>query len=325
MPPAPPSQKTLVSVLIAAYNAELWLAETLDSAVGQTWPNTEVVVVDDGSTDGTLAVARRYESVNVKVVHQENAGACAARNRAFAESRGDLIQYLDADDLLAPDKIARQVDRLRHEPEGTVAAGPYARFFERIENAEFVPDGGWRDFTPALRWVIEGWPRPFMLASLCYLTPREVAERAGPWDEALQLNQDGEYFTRVLACATKLAFCEEAVGYYRSGIEGSISRRKSPAALESLYRTCQLREDVVLAQDDSPEAQRACAATWQGFAYTAYPSVPHLVRAAERRAAELGGTSWVPESGRMYNVVRDVLGWKVAHRLQSVYTIMRYY
>jgi len=309
----------LVSVLITAWNAEPWLAQTLSSVVGQTYADLEAIVVDDGSTDGTLSVARRFEGTRVKVVSQPNSGACSARNRALAEAQGDLVQYLDADDLLAPDKIARQVDRLCREPEGTVASGPYARFTEHVEDAQFVPDGGWRDFTPALRWIIEGWPRPFMLASFCYLTPRQVVERAGPWEESLKLNQDGEYFTRVLAGATKLAFCAGAVGYYRSGIEGSISRRKSRASLESLYRTCQLREDVVLAHDGSPEARRACAASWQGFAYTAYPSVPRLVRAAERRAEELGGTPWLPESGRAYNTARDLLGWKAATRLQGLY------
>ena len=121
----------LVSVLVTAYNAEPWLAETLTSVADQTYDNLEVVVVDDGSTDGTLAVAGRFEGPRVRVVSQENAGACAARNRALSEARGDLVQYLDADDLLAPDKIARQVARLADEPEGTIASGSWTRFHRR--------------------------------------------------------------------------------------------------------------------------------------------------------------------------------------------------
>ena len=109
---------SLVSILITAYNAEPWIAETMDSATGQTWPSVEIIVVDDGSTDATLEIARRYASDTVTVVHQANAGACAARNRALAEARGDFIQYLDADDLLAPDKIELQMNRLAQEPEG---------------------------------------------------------------------------------------------------------------------------------------------------------------------------------------------------------------
>jgi len=99
----------LVSILIPAYNAEPWMADTIQSALGQTWSNKEIIVVDDGSTDQTLSVARHFASKTVSVVTQENLGASAARNRAIELSQGDYIQWLDADDLLSPDKIAKQM------------------------------------------------------------------------------------------------------------------------------------------------------------------------------------------------------------------------
>src|SRR5690606_6649220 len=101
-----------VSVLIAAYNAERWLAEAIESALGQTYPQVEVIVVDDGSTDGTLSVARSFEDRGVRVVHQANAGACAARNRALEEAQGEFVKFLDADDALASDAIAVQLSAL---------------------------------------------------------------------------------------------------------------------------------------------------------------------------------------------------------------------
>jgi len=101
--------KPLVSILIPAYNAEQWAAETLTSALAQTWRPLEIIVVNDGSTDGTMNVLRCFEAAGVRVICQRNQGAAAARNRAFAESRGDYVQWLDADDLLAPEKIARQM------------------------------------------------------------------------------------------------------------------------------------------------------------------------------------------------------------------------
>src|SRR5437899_12664005 len=103
--------KPLVSILIPAFNAQEWIADTLKSAIGQTWERKEVIVVDDGSTDQTLAIARQFASERVSIVTQNNQGAAAARNRAFSVSQGDYIQWLDADDLLAPDKIARQMER----------------------------------------------------------------------------------------------------------------------------------------------------------------------------------------------------------------------
>ena len=83
--------KQLVSILIPAYNAEAWIADTIRSAITQTWPRKEIIVVDDGSTDQTLAVARRFASKEVAVVTQKNQGASAARNHALSLSQGDYI------------------------------------------------------------------------------------------------------------------------------------------------------------------------------------------------------------------------------------------
>src|SRR5438270_12906784 len=100
----------LVSILIPAYNAEPWVGDTIKSALNQTWPRKEIIVVDDGSRDQTLQVVRQFASKDVSVVTQENQGASVARNRAFELCQGDYIQWLDADDLLGPDKIIRQME-----------------------------------------------------------------------------------------------------------------------------------------------------------------------------------------------------------------------
>ena len=91
----------LVSILIPAFNAEEWIADTLRSAVGSTWPRKEIIVVSDGSTGSTLSVARRTAREGVSVIAKSNEGAAATRNRALSCSQGDYIQWLDADDLLS--------------------------------------------------------------------------------------------------------------------------------------------------------------------------------------------------------------------------------
>ncbi len=108
--------KPLVSILIPAYNAEAWISDTLRSAIAQTWEPKEIIVVDDGSTDRTLAVARQFESDQLRVVTQKNQGAAATRNKAFSLCQGDYIQFLDADDLMGPDKIAKQMEALGQSP-----------------------------------------------------------------------------------------------------------------------------------------------------------------------------------------------------------------
>ena len=83
----------LVSILVPAYNAERYVAAAVDSALVQTYPHVEVVVVNDGSTDGTRDALAAYEGRGVRVVDQPNAGQCAAANRAFRESRGELAPF----------------------------------------------------------------------------------------------------------------------------------------------------------------------------------------------------------------------------------------
>lgn len=319
--PSPP----LVSILIGAYNAEPWIAETLASAAGQTYPNVEVVLVDDGSTDGTLQVARQFEAERVRVVSQRNQGACAARNRAFAESRGDFVQYLDADDILHPEKLERQLNRLADEPEGTVATGPWVRFRGAVDAADHTqraPD--FRDFEPATDWLIEAWEGRGTIPAFAWLTPRALAEEAGPWNEGLLRNQDGEYFARVVVRARKLAFCEGAWGYYRSSGSGSVSRRVNEDALRSLYHSIALCERVLLDHRDDPAARRACSGLWQQFLFTAYPAVPDLTDRAEARVQELGGMYRKPGVSRPLRLVRDVVGWKPALRLHKLYHRLRH-
>src|SRR5260370_32879159 len=97
--------KPLVSILIPAYNAEAWIADTIQSALAQTWAHKEIVIVDDGSKDRTSAIARKFAGPSVTVFSQPNQGAAAARNKAFGMFRGDYIQQLESADLLLPVKV----------------------------------------------------------------------------------------------------------------------------------------------------------------------------------------------------------------------------
>ena len=133
--------KPLVSILIPAYNSEEWIADTIQSAIAQTWQRKEIIVVDDGSSDRTAEVARRFASKEVSVVSTENQGAAAARNHALQLSQGDYIQWLDADDLLAPDKIERQLAALREATaQRILLSSPWAYFSYRTQPCTLRPD-----------------------------------------------------------------------------------------------------------------------------------------------------------------------------------------
>lgn len=117
----PDTVRGLVSVIIPAHNAEAWLTETMRSVAAQTYPRTEVLVVDDASTDATRAIAARLGAI---VVETRGAGPGGARNAGMRAARGEFLQFLDADDLLAPAKVARQVSGLT-ESGGDVAWEPF--------------------------------------------------------------------------------------------------------------------------------------------------------------------------------------------------------
>lgn len=116
-----------ISVVIPVYNAELYLAEAVQSILAQTLPVAEIILVDDGSTDGSAAVAQKF-APPVRLLSQPNAGAGAARNRGVQTAQGDLIAFLDADDLWTPDKLARQTQALA-EGQADMIFGAVQQFY----------------------------------------------------------------------------------------------------------------------------------------------------------------------------------------------------
>ncbi len=306
----------LVSILVPVYNAEHWVREALGSALAQTWKRIEIIVVDDGSTDSSFETASRFESSNVKTIRQGNAGAGAARNTALKQAQGEFIQYLDADDLLDANKIELQMRHLNSEPPGRVAAGAWARFYDVPQNGNFIPEEVWASRLP-IDWIVASWLGGGMMPCHAWLTPRSVADKAGLWDETPCPNDDGEYFTRVLLSSSGVEFCEDARVYYRSGLSQSWGRGVKPNSHESVFRSLELCASHLLAREDSERTRGACAAQFQRFIYGVYPNSPYLVRRAEEKVRELGGSDLKPGGGNLFQITSKTLGWKTAKRIQQ--------
>lgn len=305
---------SLVSIIIPCYNAEAWVAQTLESALAQTWPHREIILVNDGSRDGSLAVARRFQSRDVQVVDQPNRGASAARNHGLRLARGDFIQFLDADDLLAPDKLALQMAVLAEAGPDVLVSGLWGRFSRDPEQADFVPQA-----VAAARSGVEFLQLHYETGSMmqpgAWLASRALLDRAGPWDETLSLNDDGEYFARVMLTAKHLVHVPSARCFYRSGLHTSLSRRSDPKALLSLFRSVELTVAHLLKADNSPRTQAACADAWMRAAFEIYPALPAEARTAEQNARILGGPRRpMPGSGR-FQLAARFLGWRLARRL----------
>lgn len=304
-----------VSILIPSHNSERWLAETLESAITQTWHNKEIIIVDDGSTDNSLAIAKSYESKTVKVISQSNQGASAARNTALKESQGDFIQYLDADDLLSPNKIELQIKLVEQGYDGYIMSGSWGRFYKSTLETNFIEEEVWKDMSP-IEWLICSWEGGGMMPLHSWLISRDIAVQAGYWNEDLSLNDDGEYFCRVLLASQGIKFCADAKSYYRSGIPNSLSVLKSRQAIKSLLLSLEMNSNRLIDKENSSRTRHACATTFQRFVHSNYPYFPDLVSKAEQKVAYFGGSDLKADGGRGFSFISGIIGWKSARRLQ---------
>lgn len=310
--------KPLVSILIPAYNAEKWIADTLCSAIAQTWEPKEIIVVDDGSTDQTLSIARQFESEQVRVVANEHQGAAATRNKALSLSRGDYIQYLDADDLLAPDKIARQMEAVEQTPsKRTLFSGSWAEFVYRYYRSEFIPSALWCDLSPT-DWLIRKMKLGVFMQTGVWLVSRELAEAAGPWDTRLLGDDDGEYFCRVLLASDAVRFVPESRAYYRrSGINCLSYIGLSDSKMEAQMCSMQLHIRYLRSLEDSERARDACVAYLQNWLPFFYPNRPDLVKQAEEMAVALGGALRPPQLSWKFALFAAFFGGQQAKRAKA--------
>lgn len=310
------TRKPLVSVLIPSYNSERWIAETLDSVLSQSYAQIEIIVVDDGSADRSAEIVTRYADRGVKLLLVSHRGAAAARNVAFRASRGELIQFLDADDLISINKIESQVDRLLASP-GSLAICQWGRFDANPQQVRLDPSAAWRDSAP-VDWLVETWRHGAgMLFPAMWLVPRDIVEQAGIWREDLSLNDDGEFFTRVVLASRGVLFCGEATAYYRSGITGSLSAAKSPKAWQSGFKAIESIMRETLAVESSERIRRCGALMWQQYAHSAYPHQAELANHALRNACSLHPITIRPDGGAAFRWTSALLGWKTARRLQK--------
>lgn len=203
-----------VSIIIPCYNQAHFVADALQSALGQTYPALEVVVIDDGSTDQLERVVASFgDDPRLKYVAQENRGLPAARNRGIAESHGDYLKFLDADDWLAPTVIQTQTAIFERDPQlGLV-------YCDLIHvDAEGKPLD---DYSVArTRAVLSGDIFPSLLLGGYFpphaaLVPRRVLERVGYFDEALGGSADSELWMRIAAEGYPAYFVPEKLVYYR--------------------------------------------------------------------------------------------------------------
>lgn len=316
----------LVSIIIPLYNAQNYIAETITSVIDQTWPNKEIIIVDDGSTDNSLAVAKSFECDWIKVFTQKSSSASAARNRGLAECTGDYIQFLDADDLLSADKISLQLNRVIDKPD-MLAICPMVDFHQSADilsvqlKKHIVTT---KPTTDTLQFLLhlynlEDNDVPIVPVH-AWLTPKWIIKKAGLWNENLTVNDDGEFFCRVVLASNGIVPVNEATCYYRryKGTGRSLSGRKDILSLQSQYQSLLLiNEHLKKAGNDVNTINTITAQNMALLLMQAYPEHKKLAKKISQNIRELGGTTHIPVlGGKMIEIIKKIFGWKTARILQ---------
>ncbi len=209
MTPRPP----LVSVIIPAYNAERYVAEAIDSALAQTYPAVEVVVVNDGSTDGTEAVIAQYGD-RVVSVKQSNRGLAGARNTGLAHARGTLIALLDADDIWLANRLERLVVRLIDEPDlGVVTSDAWLLRDDTRTTERYYADHLGRTFPEPgdqREAIIDG---NFVFVGA--VLHRRLLDQHGGFHDLLRRAEDYELWCRLIRNGVRFGYVDEPLAWYR--------------------------------------------------------------------------------------------------------------
>jgi len=189
-----------ISAVVAAYQAEDWIGETLESILAQTRPPEEVVVVDDGSTDGTARELERF-AARIRVVRQPNRGCPAAFNTAFREARSDFAAMCGADDLWHPQKLEWQAEALDRHPQADVLFG-HARLIGRIEADHARPPGAGLLDSGSFRDALY---RECCVPASSVLIRHSLFARLGPFVEDFGAD-DWEYWFRCLRAGARFYY-----------------------------------------------------------------------------------------------------------------------
>ena len=303
-----------VSIVLPCYNAERHLSRCLASLFAQTHRPLELIAVDDGSSDRTAAQleeAARSAPYPMRVIRQANAGACAARNRGLEAASGAYIQFMDADDEIAPDKIQRHLELALANTACDLVVGS-ARILKpsgELEGLDILKPGSPDPWIDLAEHRMGGTPNNFW--------KREAVLRAGAWDEAMRSSQEYDLMLRMLASGARVCRDPEPRTTVHLQAGGSVST-SDPAAKWRRYIALRLRIIEHL-KANSPDVDLApFHQVLFDSIRTLYPFSPEeavdLYRAHLPRAFSPTASS---ATGKGYLLLHSCLGFSMANRVRG--------
>lgn len=215
----------LISIIIPTYNRVNLIGDTLDSVLAQTYTNWECIVVDDGSTDKTNKLLAVYCEKDPRFQYHQrpndrSKGANACRNYGFELSKGEYIKWLDSDDLISCDALFSQINTLKtnSKNKNTVVTAKWNYFKDNIDDIKPELKEINKNYANGIDLIYDFGNYNTFLPSHVYLISRNIIIKSGLWNEALLINQDGEFFVRVLLNASEIIHAKDGMVYYRYSV-----------------------------------------------------------------------------------------------------------
>lgn len=309
----------LVSILIPLFNAENYIEDTIAKALKQTYPNIELIIVDDHSTDNSFQLAQKYNSKNVRIYKNPKKGGNSARNYAFEKCNGEYIKFMDADDYCTDDLIEQQMKRILEDGDNnTFVFSPVKMLYP--DGYLFLPPREIdRDYTPGIELLIDIWRGKGWNCPHCHLMHRDLFIKSGGWNEAIIKNQDGEFFARVAAKASKALSVNNVFAIWRQTGNG-VSTKMSLNAQASMLKTYDIISHLIINYKDNDDIRHSCAKYIGGFIYNNYPQISVLMPKVYEILNFLNQPIILPDR-KVLKILRIFLGWKIALRLMHKYKL----
>lgn len=310
------SRRSLVSVVIPCYNKAAYVRETLTSVLRQTYRAIEVLVIDDGSTDGSWDVVRSFGD-RILCERTENHGACHARNLGASKARGRYLMFLDADDFLSQHALRGLVMALESSPESSVAICPWS---------SWIPQGeGWIeaeapfDLCPPTGDPLHAWLGGWYVPPCSILWPARLFGRVGGWDEALTANQDGDLMMRALVGGVGIERADEGRAFYRQVAGGpSVSQADNRDMLVSKLRVLSKVEDRLTAQGRLSEYRVSLGRAYHRVLSAYYCRDPALARRYVRHKRALAGRESI-DGPLLHRLVCHLVGLERKEEAKAVF------
>lgn len=308
----------LVSVVIPCFNAAAWIDETIASVVAQRDVPLEIVLVDDGSTDESVAIAERRAGDALRTIGQSRQGVSRARNIGTQSARGEFIQYLDADDLLTPGTLRAKLDALVSTG-ADVAYGDWVHW-QRNGSGQFV-EGGRVERVLGSRPDVDifggkWWP----LAALLYR--RSLVERMLPWREDLPIIQDARFLLDAALHGGRFVHVKGITAKYRV-LDESLSRRDPRLFFEDCYRNgtdLRLRWEADGTFDDE---RRRCVIGLYNFLAQSFFPIDRRRSAQMIRDLQQLDPGYVPKEPPVLRALATVVGYRSAEYLAGWFRVAR--